>query len=151
MKHEYRHLSYNRIVVKLRYPATCCPWELAINPATLARGTANRRSLLRAGCFNWNYSTKRNNFDIVDRFSAIRVAFLFTAYRCLQGDWETLSATRPTSGYTQHTLTNTGALTVSVDRDKGGNGIPRKVLKCGRKIRTQKKRKKLTQGGGGED
>jgi hypothetical protein len=28
---------------------------------------------------------------------------------------------------TQHTLTNTGALAVSVDRDKGGNGIPRRV------------------------
>jgi len=50
----------------------------------------------------------------------------------MQGDWETLSAKRPTSGYPQHTLTNTGALTVSVYRDKCGNGITRKVKKNGR-------------------
>jgi hypothetical protein len=51
-------------------------------------------------------------------------------------------------GYSQHTLTNTGMLTVSLDRDKGGNGIPRKVKKYGRKMTKQKKTKNLTQGGG---
>jgi hypothetical protein len=48
MKYEYRNLSYNRIVEKLRHPATCRPYELAINTPTLARGTANRQSLLRS-------------------------------------------------------------------------------------------------------
>jgi hypothetical protein len=78
----------------------------------------------------------------------ISVAVFIYGLQIMQGDWETLSAKRPTSGYPQHTLTNTGALTVSVYRDKCGNGITRKVKKKWKKLSKQKKTKNLTQRGG---
>ena len=62
------------------------------------------------------------------------------AYRCMQGDWEThVTDFRLPAAH----ATNTGALTVSIDRDKGGSGIPKKVLKkMEEKYANKKKRKK---------